>query len=158
MDYPHPPRSIRSSSASSCSLAVPDGHGATRAVLIRTVREFIKIQWSRCSSGIVMRYSREEDIAYCLFGIFDVELPITYGKDTRAVGRLLEHILARSDNVTILACSGISGSIHSYLPSDLTVYGLCHSNPIIGWQSKTTRWQWLPPSELHGSAEARARA
>jgi len=38
------------------------------------------------------------------------------------VGRLLEHILTRSDNVTILAWTGISGSHHSYLPSDLTVY------------------------------------
>jgi len=66
--------------------------------------------------------TRIEDIAYSLFGIFDVALPVIYGEGKRAVGRLLEHIVARSVNVTILAWTGISGSNHSYLPSDLAVY------------------------------------
>jgi len=66
--------------------------------------------------------TRKEDIAYSLFGIFNVALPVIYGEGNQAVGRLLEHILTRSDNVTILAWTGISGSNHSYLPLDLTVY------------------------------------
>ncbi|KAF8547368.1 hypothetical protein OG21DRAFT_1490282 [Imleria badia] len=66
--------------------------------------------------------TREEDIAYCLFGIFNVALPIIYGEGNQAVGRLLEYILTRSDNVTLLAWTGSSGSHHSYLPADLTVY------------------------------------
>ncbi|KAF8555403.1 hypothetical protein OG21DRAFT_1496267 [Imleria badia] len=67
--------------------------------------------------------TREEDIAYCLFGIFNVALPIIYGEGNQSVGRLLEHILTRSDNVTLLAwIGGSSGSQHSYLPADLTVY------------------------------------
>jgi len=66
--------------------------------------------------------TRVEDIAYSMFGIFDVALPVIYGEGKRAVGRLLEHTLARSVNVTILAWTGVSGSNHSYLPSDLTVY------------------------------------
>ena len=66
--------------------------------------------------------TREEDIAYCLFGIFNVALPVIYGEGNQAVGRLLEYILTRSDTVTLLAWTGNSGSHHSYLPADLTVY------------------------------------
>ena len=66
--------------------------------------------------------TREEDIAYSLFGIFNVALPVIYGEGNQAIGRLLEHILTRSDNVTLLAWTGNSGSHHSYLPADLTVY------------------------------------
>ncbi|KAN0091421.1 hypothetical protein V8E55_004987 [Tylopilus felleus] len=66
--------------------------------------------------------TREEDMAYSLFGIFNVALPVIYGEGNQAVGRLLEHVLPRSDNVTLLAWTGSSGSHHSYLPSDLTVY------------------------------------
>ncbi|KAF8547583.1 hypothetical protein OG21DRAFT_1424542, partial [Imleria badia] len=47
--------------------------------------------------------TRQEDIAYCLFGIFNVALPVIYGEGNQAVGRLLEYILTRSDNVTLLA-------------------------------------------------------
>jgi len=67
--------------------------------------------------------TREEDIAYSLFGIFNVAIPVMYGEGNQAVGRLLEHILTRSDNVTLLAWTGRdSSSQHSYLPADLTVY------------------------------------
>jgi len=66
--------------------------------------------------------TREEDIAYSLFGIFNVAIPVIYGEGNQAVGRLLENILTRSDNVTILAWTGTSGNHHSYLPSNLTVY------------------------------------
>ncbi|KAN0091475.1 hypothetical protein V8E55_005041 [Tylopilus felleus] len=65
---------------------------------------------------------REEDMAYSLFGIFNVALPVIYGEGNQAVGRLLEYILPRPDNVTLLAWTGSSGRYHSCLPSDLTVY------------------------------------
>jgi hypothetical protein len=66
--------------------------------------------------------TREEDIAYSLFGIFNVAIPVIYGEGNQAIGRLLEYILTRSDDVTLLAWTGSSGSQHSYLPADLTVY------------------------------------
>ena len=69
------------------------------------------------------RTTREEDIAYSLFGIFKVPIPVIYGEGNQAIGRLLEYILTRSDNVTLLAWTGRrSGSHHTYLPADLTVY------------------------------------
>ena len=66
--------------------------------------------------------TREEDMAYSMFSIFDVALPVIYGEGNQAVDRLLEHILTRSEDVTLLAWTGIPGRHHSYLPSDLTVY------------------------------------
>ncbi|KAI9571003.1 hypothetical protein HD554DRAFT_235697 [Boletus coccyginus] len=69
------------------------------------------------------RTTREEDIAYSLFGIFKVPIPVIYGEGNQAVGRLLEYILTRSGDVTLLAWTGgSSGSHHTYLPADLTVY------------------------------------
>ncbi|KAI9455067.1 hypothetical protein HD554DRAFT_298454 [Boletus coccyginus] len=67
--------------------------------------------------------TREEDVAYSLFGIFSVPIPVIYGEGNQAVSRLLEYILTRSGNVTLLAWTGRSlSSHHSYLPADLTVY------------------------------------
>ena len=63
-----------------------------------------------------------EDIAYSLFGIFNVAIPVIYGEGNRAVGRLLEHILTGSGDVTILAWTGNASSYNSRLPTDLTVY------------------------------------
>ena len=63
-----------------------------------------------------------EDIAYALLGIFNVSIPVIYGEGDRAVGRLLEHILTGSGDVTVLAWTGRAGSYNSCLPVDLTVY------------------------------------
>ena len=65
-----------------------------------------------------------EDIAYSLFGIFNVAIPAIYGEGNRAVGRLLEHILSGSGDVMILPWTGGAGSCNSCLPMDLTVYNL----------------------------------
>ena len=63
-----------------------------------------------------------EDIAYSLLGIFNVSIPVIYGEGNRSVGRFLEHILAGSGDVTILAWTGRAGGYNSCLPPDLTVY------------------------------------
>ncbi|CAG9988231.1 unnamed protein product [Clonostachys byssicola] len=46
---------------------------------------------------------RKEDIAYCLFGIFGVNMPLVYGEGSKAFLRLQEEILRRSDDQTIFA-------------------------------------------------------
>ena len=63
-----------------------------------------------------------EDIAYSLLGIFNVAIPVVYGENYRAVGRLLEHVLTGSGDVTILAWTGTANDYNSCLPKDLTVY------------------------------------
>ncbi|PNP55780.1 hypothetical protein THARTR1_04000 [Trichoderma harzianum] len=47
--------------------------------------------------------TREEDLAYSLFGLFDVYMPLIYGEGERVFLRLQEHILQQSDDHTIFA-------------------------------------------------------
>ncbi|KAG2340691.1 hypothetical protein BDR05DRAFT_500149 [Suillus weaverae] len=70
------------------------------------------------------RYTtREEDIAYSLFGIFDVNLPVIYGeKRQKALGRLLQEIIAHSGEITALDWVGQSSSFNSCLPADISSY------------------------------------
>jgi len=52
--------------------------------------------------------TREEDMAYSLFGIFNVNLPLVYGEGHRAFLRLQEQILYKSNDHTLLAWRGSS--------------------------------------------------
>ncbi|KAF5571506.1 beta transducin [Fusarium phyllophilum] len=53
--------------------------------------------------------TRIEDTAYCLLGIFGINMPLLYGEGTNAFLRLQEEIMKRSDDQTLLAW---------YLPED----------------------------------------
>ncbi|KAG1720150.1 hypothetical protein EDB19DRAFT_1965798 [Suillus lakei] len=67
--------------------------------------------------------TREEDIAYSLFGIFDVNLPVIYGeKRQKALGRLLQEIIAHSGNIAALDWVGQSSNFNSCLPADISSY------------------------------------
>jgi hypothetical protein len=61
--------------------------------------------------------TREEDIAYCLLGIFDVNMPMLYGEGPRAFIRLQEEIIKASNDLSIFAFSSSSKS--EELPSNL---------------------------------------
>lgn len=45
--------------------------------------------------------TRVEDVAYCLLGIFDVNMPLLYGEGTKAFTRLQEEIIETSNDHTI---------------------------------------------------------
>ena len=47
--------------------------------------------------------TREEDIAYCLLGIFNINMPLLYGEGPKAFRRLQEEIIKVSDDHSILA-------------------------------------------------------
>ncbi|TLS25613.1 hypothetical protein PpBr36_07552 [Pyricularia pennisetigena] len=47
--------------------------------------------------------SREEDIAYCMLGIFDVNMPLLYGEGSNAFVRLQEEIIKKSDDHSLFA-------------------------------------------------------
>ena len=63
----------------------------------------------RCSIAKRMSWSarrattRPEDRAYCLLGLFDVNMPLLYGEGDRAFMRLQEEIIKRSDDQSIFA-------------------------------------------------------
>ena len=47
--------------------------------------------------------TRAEDLAYCLMGIFDVNMPLLYGEGDKAFIRLQEEIMKGSDDHTLFA-------------------------------------------------------
>ncbi|KAG1747253.1 uncharacterized protein EDB91DRAFT_1345292 [Suillus paluster] len=67
--------------------------------------------------------TRPEDIAYSLFGIFGVRLPINYGENRQnAVGRLLQEIVAQSGDITALDWVGQPSTFNSCLPANISSY------------------------------------
>ena len=64
----------------------------------------------------------EEDIAYSLIGIFSSDITPRYGLGKTALGQLLENIVARSGDVTVIAWTGRSMPYNSSLPDSLAVY------------------------------------
>ncbi|KAG5290236.1 HET domain-containing protein [Histoplasma ohiense] len=47
--------------------------------------------------------TKVEDIAYCLLGLFDINMPILYGEKEKAFIRLQEEIMKQSDDQTLFA-------------------------------------------------------
>ncbi|KAG1740865.1 uncharacterized protein EDB91DRAFT_342521 [Suillus paluster] len=83
---------------------------------MRNTRE--KLQWASTRAT-----TRPEDIAYSLFGIFGVRLPIHYGENKQnALGRLLQEIVARSGDITALDWVGQPSMFNSCLPADISSY------------------------------------
>ena len=69
--------------------------------------------------------SRPEDVAYCLLGIFDVNMPLLYGEGNRAFMRLQQEIMQRSDDQSILAWEL---DVERYLPSGVPI-GMLATSP-----------------------------
>jgi hypothetical protein len=57
-----------------------------------------RMQWASSRNT-----SRVEDIAYCLMGIFDINMPLLYGEGRKAFTRLQEEIIKRSADQSIFA-------------------------------------------------------
>ncbi|KAG0701820.1 hypothetical protein DFH29DRAFT_541263 [Suillus ampliporus] len=77
-----------------------------------------KLQWA--SSRVT---TFQEDIAYSLFGIFGIHLPVIYGETKQnALGRVLQEIIAQSGDITALDWVGKSSSFNSCLPADIISY------------------------------------
>ncbi|KAG0705621.1 WD40-repeat-containing domain protein [Suillus ampliporus] len=77
-----------------------------------------KLQWVSTRVTTV-----QEDIAYSLFGIFGIQLPILYGENKqKALGRLLQEIVAQSGDISALDWVGKSSEFNSCLPADISSY------------------------------------
>lgn len=92
----------------------------TRQSLARTISAITKIQpeyllrhGSFSTASIARRMSwasnrrttREEDTAYCLLGIFNINMPLLYGEGSRAFIRLQEEIIKHDNDHTIFCWS-----------------------------------------------------
>ncbi|KAL6708236.1 hypothetical protein ACN47E_003420 [Coniothyrium glycines] len=78
--------------------------------------------------------TRLEDEAYCLLGIFDVNMPLIYGEGRRAFVRLQQELVKRSNDASIFAYRGVSLYFQLEDPSttrgdDQVVTGLFASSP-----------------------------
>ncbi len=85
----------------------------------RTVRQILdqysvaqRMSWAahRCTT-------RAEDIAYCLLGIFDVNMPMVYGEGNKAFVRLQEELLRNSADTSVFAWNSPSGVSSQLLAS-----------------------------------------
>ncbi|KAG1743034.1 hypothetical protein EDB19DRAFT_581610 [Suillus lakei] len=99
-----------------------DAMGIDRQALVcfrpgmRNARE--KMHWASMRITTV-----QEDVAYSLFGIFGITLPVIYGeKKQRALGRLLQEIVAQSGGITVLDWVGQASEFNSCLPASITSY------------------------------------
>ncbi|KAG2354123.1 heterokaryon incompatibility protein-domain-containing protein, partial [Suillus spraguei] len=77
-----------------------------------------KLQWA--SKRVT---TLQEDVAYSLFGIFGITLPVIYGERRQnALGRLLQEIVARSGDISVLDWIGQPSEFNSCLPAHITSY------------------------------------
>lgn len=92
----------------------------------------------RMSWAANRKTKREEDIAYCLMGIFDVNMPMLYGEGRKAFVRLQEEILKNSDDQSLFAwCatpnSAVEAPFRGLLASSPDEFANCHG--IVPFQS-----------------------
>lgn len=78
----------------------------------------------RMSWAADRRCARIEDTAYCLLGLFDINMPLLYGEGTRAFRRLQQELLASTDDHSLLAWNLPRGSELSW-----TLSGVLASSP-----------------------------
>lgn len=79
--------------------------------------------------------TRPEDIAYCLMGIFSVNMPMLYGEGERAFLRLQEEIMKQSDDQSIFAWvdrEASPTSLHGLLATSPSQFAGC--NDILPYQ------------------------
>jgi Heterokaryon incompatibility protein (HET) len=77
--------------------------GVDRRVLDGTLSPLDLSIATRMSWAASRETTRVEDIAYCLLGIFSVNMPLLYGEGRRAFIRLQEAILRETDDQSIFA-------------------------------------------------------
>ncbi|KAI3325784.1 hypothetical protein HD806DRAFT_491211 [Xylariaceae sp. AK1471] len=63
--------------------------------------------------------SREEDTAYCLMGLFDINMPLLYGERGKAFIRLQEEIIQRTNDQSILTWVSLNEAIDWFEYRDL---------------------------------------
>lgn len=61
--------------------------------------------WRRMSWAAKRKTTRTEDIAYCLLGIFDINMPLLYGEGNKSFQRLQEEITRKEGDPSILLWS-----------------------------------------------------
>ncbi|KAI0508751.1 HET-domain-containing protein [Xylaria bambusicola] len=102
--------------------------------------------------------SRREDEAYCLMGIFDVNMPMLYGEGRRAFLRLQEEILTKSDDLSIFSWVSprmVFSSYRGLLAREVSEFAECSD---IGWVRGTNNDPYqITNKGIHNSLPLTAR-
>jgi hypothetical protein len=99
----------------------------------------------RMSWAAYRKTTRPEDVAYCLIGIFGVNMPMLYGEGQKAFLRLQEEIMKLSDDQSLFAWANLDASPESY-------HGLLAKSPLDFAYSKSVLpyqdWEFRPPFQV----------
>ncbi|KAK0649212.1 heterokaryon incompatibility protein-domain-containing protein [Cercophora newfieldiana] len=88
-------------SKQACKRLINRKYGIALSILdhsapLASIRVAERMSWACC------RYTtREEDMAYCLLGLFGVNMPLLYGEGSRAFIRLQEQIISSTEDYTL---------------------------------------------------------
>ena len=66
--------------------------------------------------------SRTEDLAYCMLGLFDVNMPLLYGEGEKAFVRLQLEIIKKSDDESVFAWTSFSPVVFGMLAPSPTCF------------------------------------
>ncbi|RSM17562.1 hypothetical protein CDV31_003639 [Fusarium ambrosium] len=95
----------------------------------------------RMSWAADRRTTRREDLAYCLMGIFSINMPLLYGEGERAFIRLQEEIMRVSDDHSLFAwkCPNSRGGLLAVSPAAFKDSGnIIPWNPFMPYNSPFT--------------------
>jgi hypothetical protein len=102
------------------------------SVVLRSVEALSTIHVGRKFSWAAHRSTkRVEDLAYCLLGIFDVNMPLLYGEGPKAFIRLQEEIIRSTNDLTLFAwqqdtsSSGQNGQLRAILAHSPSEFRYC---------------------------------
>lgn len=112
----------------------------SKTALARRIASIIRIPVTALTSGNLMEFSvaqrmswaarrittRVEDGAYCLLGLFGVNMPLLYGEGQRAFFRLQEEIIKYNDDHSIFAWSMKEMKFSGLLAPSPAYFSRCH--------------------------------
>jgi len=77
-----------------------------------------RLQWAS-----TRRTTHPEDMAYALFGVFNLHMPVLYGESKEnSLGRLLAEIISQSGDISVLNWVGEASPFNSCFPAHISVY------------------------------------
>jgi hypothetical protein len=142
-------RYITSRSDGNCGIAVSKITGIPRALLnhskagpdgrigLQALTGYSVAQ--RMSWAAHRQCTRTEDVAYCLLGLFDVNMPLLYGEGTKAFKRLQEEIFRTIDDHSLLAWTAPKAFMTVGHPQLWAPHGVFADNPNYFARGKNVR-------------------
>jgi hypothetical protein len=103
--------------------------------------------------------TRVEDIAYCLLGIFDVNMPLIYGEGIKAFQRLQEEIIKKYADHTIFAWSRPPGGVYVpnfewpiFAPSPQCFLNCSRVRKAMEFSNSSSITRWFNSNDVRGLA------